>query len=80
MMHFGATVLLHLIILRVKKNVLIDDLPKGYNYNKVKLIGIESIPKRYFQVEDYYGADCKETNNAFAADCKDFLLSVHNEQ
>lgn len=52
-------------------NVIVDNLPKRYNSNKIAYIGISA--DRYFQVDDYCGADDQDFEQFFYEDVVEFL-------
>jgi hypothetical protein len=52
-----------------KDNVLIDNLPPRYNYNKMDMMGI--ITKNYHQTPEYYGNNLSEED--FVAGIKEFI-------
>lgn len=56
-------------------NVIIDNLPKRYNSNKIAYIGISV--NRYFHVDDYYGADDEDLEQFFYEDVVEFLNNTN---
>jgi hypothetical protein len=52
-----------------KDNVLIDNLPPRYNYNKMDMMGI--VTKNYHQTPEYYGSNFHEQD--FLDDIKEFI-------
>jgi hypothetical protein len=52
-----------------KDNVLIDNLPPRYNYNKMDMMGI--VKKNYYQTQEYYGNNLYEED--FVAGIKEFI-------
>jgi hypothetical protein len=52
-----------------KDNVLIDNLPPRYNYNKMDMMGI--VTKNYYQTHEYYGNNLDEED--FVAGIKEFI-------
>jgi len=56
-------------------NVIIDNLPKRYNGNKMSYIGISE--DRYFHVDDYYGAHDDDLEQFFYEDVVEFLNNTN---
>jgi hypothetical protein len=52
-----------------KDNVLIDNLPFRYNYNKINMMGI--VTKNYYQTPEYYGNNLHDQD--FFENIKEFL-------
>ena len=59
-------------------NILIDNLPPNYNWDKISMIGIDkSVNTNYLQVRDYYGANFY--NSSFEEEATNFLKTRHEE-
>ena len=61
-----------------KNNILIDDLPPKYNWNKIQMIGLDSSwEERYLQVREYYGINFPD--DPFEENVKNFITKINKK-